>query len=1586
MDENIITDIKKKKKKKKYIDNDIDKKKLYYISFICEEDDINFFCNFAEKYEQDVLGIEPIANLKNNNSSSGVINLNIDKKDSTFTFDILNKIYLQKSYLDNLIENEDIKKDTNSQSFCSYIYSKFFLQYCKILYNCHYKSKENYNFKNKLGMEVYFFTRINKKRIKFRTKKKKKTQKCRIDNCYDKNKCLCCLEIGNKNANDKYQNYEPANYNENKLNKINNNFILSPYIAYTPLEHSVLEYYMPNKKTYNINFLKQNELNIEKSQNTNIYGDFNICDILLNSEENCDVKEKKKNCEIGKSLKKQRSFYAVKRDEQIPLKKTIDGNKIIKNKIRKTNKAAKTNDTMSKPCDSSFFFGQYTSSDESYVSFSNFLPNNNNNFVKNKNKFKDTNMKDNCLLDENDGMLIFSHIIDLCKQNKIFSFKKNKCPENWKNEHRKKKQKSKKKNLENANSCKFYEIPSEKISEKLYKKKIPSSQYEDNLYGLTKNIDKTIKKNEFEDKNPNLLSHYHKKRSFSTYSLDNYKENGILSPKNKMYKNLVYKNNIELNIQRNIMNKKNIKIYKDLKLEREKKNTKMQIKENQEMNMHYYEHFLKMKQKNEQNLLKNQILKGLKNQTKYDPSHLEEITSKKLIHMKSVELNGKEYVPNLDLYKRDKIKQSQCNLNSVDTMCDQAKRYVVISLKLSTILSHKFCSLYICEKYESIIEHYKYHYIYIDFYLTYIYLKALIKLNKYNDCLKCIFGINRQQLDPLNKCILYFFLGTCYEKLYKYKLSTSEYSKVVIHGVSINKNKHNMPPKILIEEKKEYKNYSFEIYPFLLICLDKLIGTYQLNTYEENSLLKYFKNNYIIYNLINFYTTKIKNKINIKYDEINNCMNAKNEINFNEYIMPYGDMPTKMRHINMRNPNPCNFKNTYRINMVPNRASNQENKSIGNGNNIGDKNYFHFFNMKNVTNNRTHTNSSTHSCVREKRNYWEKNSDITHNYNEHTWEEKKKQKNKFPHNNNIFDVSYEQARTIKQKKKKKNNELAKNIYVNLSNISYVAKNDSDYFNYKEIIDNNEYSCLYGENNTRKNIIKKLILVFDKIISKNYTHHHLDINYDDLFFYILHGFFQIYCKNILNLLENFAHTNFLNQNIYNFIRKLGLQLKLVNVYIENPYAIKKDKMIDHTDIFYKNQNKYNLYKCRNALHIDTITLEEFICINTFCLKKHDFVNSYYISKYILKKEKAYDNEEVIILYITSLINIPDIIISKKNKIKELLLLFHEKINYIKKTNKLYYFKPSNYIYICDYLDYFIYGIIYFLKNDFRRSSKYFNKCISIKKKFYLCYVYLLKIALTNNTLIGQDKKLIFFTCFKLRAYNVQPYLIYFAHTIKKIHQDINNNKNISIGNDKNNEIKLHFATRHLEENFSKAINLDNDNIFLYNELFVYSFLKNDFSQCETIMNKYFHPENLYYKSSKIIFSASFILYNSSIYNYICAKKMTISEKYLIKILNANPFDIKSLNLLTHILFTKKDMYWIYFFDYSMYLENILYSKKIISYKSYMCDAFFNKLKQMQDIHCFIAYYKILKNIKQFYKIFKNYIKTRSFMHIPNFNSN
>ncbi|VTZ68743.1 conserved Plasmodium protein, unknown function [Plasmodium chabaudi chabaudi] len=1555
MDENIIIDIKKNKKKKKYIDNDIDKKKLYYINFICEEDDINFFCSFAEKYEHDDLGIGPTDNLKknkNNSNSSDEISCSIDRKNNPFKFDVFNKIYFQKSYLDNLIENENIKEDPNSQSFCSYIYSKFFLKYCKVLYNCYYESKENSNLKNKLGREIYFFTRTSKKRIKLRTKKKNKVQKCRSgnsNNWYDKNECLHCLKNGNKNISSK-----------NKLNKINNDFILSPYIAYTPLENSVLEYYMPHKKIYNVNFLKQNKLNNENGRNINICEDFNICDILLNSE---DKDEKKNYYEMGNFSKDQINFYTPNGNKQIRSKKR---------KNKKSSKAGKTNDTMNIPYPSSFFFDKYTSSDDSSISFSNFLPNNNKYVVKNKNKLKGTNLKDNCLLHENDGMLIFSHIINLCKQNKIFSFKKNKYPESWKNEHRQKKNKKKRNNLSNADSCNFYEIASEHINEQPYKKNISSSKCEDNLYRLTKNIDKTIKKNEFENTNLHILSYYHKKRSFSTYSLDTYKDNVKISPKNKMYKNVIHKNNIELNMQRNI--------------------TKTKIKENQEMDIYYYEHFLKMKQKNEQNKLKKQILKGLKNQTKYDPSHLEDITNKKLGPMGTVELNRKEYVPNLDLYNSDQIKQCQCNLNGVDSMHNQVKQHNVISLKLSTMLSHKFCSLYICEKYETIIEHYKYHYIYIDFYLTYIYLKALIKLKKYNDCLKCIFDINRQQLDPLNKCILYFFLGACYEKLYKYKLSTSEYSKLVIHGVSINKNKHNIPPNILIEEKKEYKKYSFEIYPFLLICLDKLIGTYQLNTYEENNLLKYFKNNYIIYNLINFYTTKMKNKINIKYDEINSCVNTHNEINFDEYIMPYGDMSTKMRHINMKNPNPCNFKNSYRINMVPNRAANQENKNSDNGNNIGDKNYFHFFNMKNVTNSRTRTNSSTHSSVREKRSYWEKNNDIAHNYNEQIWEEKKKQKSKLPHNNNnTFNVLHEQVRTIKQKKKKKKNELAKNIYVNLSNILYVAKNDSDYFNYKEIIDNNEYSCLYGEKNKSKNLIKKLILVFDKIISKKYAYHHLGINYDDLFFYILYGFFQIYCKNILNSLENFAHTNFLNQNIYNFIRKLGLQLKLVNVYIESSPITNNDKIINQTCIFYTNQNKYNLYKYRNILHIDTITLEELICINMFCLKKHDFVNSYYISKYILKREKAYDNEEAIILYITSLINIPDIIISTKNKIKELLLLFHKKINYIKKTNKSYYYKPSNYVYVRDYLDYFIYGIIYFLKNDFRRSSKHFNKCIKIKKEFYLCYVYLLKIALTNNTLIGQDKKLIFFTCFKLRAYNVQPYLIYFSHTIKKIHQDLysnkkGNNQNISIGNDNNNEIKLHLATRHLEENFSKAINLDNDNIFLYNELFVYSFLKKDFSQCETIINKYFHPENLYYKSLKVTFSASFILYNSSIYNYICAKKIAISEKYLIKILNTNPFDIRALNLLTHILFTKKDMYWIHFFDYSMYLENILYSKKIISYKSYMCNTFFNTLKQMQDIHCFITYYKILKNVKRFYKIFKNYIKTRSFLHAPNYNNN
>ncbi|ETW29204.1 hypothetical protein PFFCH_03368 [Plasmodium falciparum FCH/4] len=206
-----------------------------------------------------------------------------------------------------------------------------------------------------------------------------------------------------------------------------------------------------------------------------------------------------------------------------------------------------------------------------------------------------------------------------------------------------------------------------------------------------------------------------------------------------------------------------------------------------------------------------------------------------------------------------------------------------------------FCSLYINGEYEEIIHLYKEEYFYINFNIFYIYIKSLIKLKKYELCLKYISYINDDNIDGnningnningdninlYNKIILTFLSALCFEKLNKLKLSITEYCKVVVHQIDNiikdeNKeyNKHDSD-----DNNKNYKNkynnicnynynYNYQcfldpikIHPFILICLDKVIGTHQLKIHEENTLIKYVQLHYDFNKLFHFYICKVQLK------------------------------------------------------------------------------------------------------------------------------------------------------------------------------------------------------------------------------------------------------------------------------------------------------------------------------------------------------------------------------------------------------------------------------------------------------------------------------------------------------------------------------------------------------------------------------------------------------------------------------------------------------------------------------------------------------------------------------------------------------
>ncbi|CRH00040.1 conserved Plasmodium protein, unknown function [Plasmodium relictum] len=1480
-----------KKIRKKYNDYAIDKKKLEYLSFICEEEDINLFCNFDEQYESNNKHTD---NDKNSCDFIGRLKFNDLKYDD-----------FENSYLTILVQNEKIEEDKKSCFCLSFLYEHF-LYYCDFFYN-DYKKDHPVNFIKNFEKDLYFFNLINEKRNRINKIKKAHIEKNTKEN--EKEKIT-----KNYDTRLNYKKKYNSSINNESKNHIsdNSNIIISTYIAYNKLQNELFEYYIP-KLNYNKIIYFDNHL---KSEINNIY-DCNISELYINQNHNIINKD-------AIEILPKKNIQNFEDDNICIKKKEIN---LKKKKIKKKKKERKN--SFLNISNLSFHLYNYTSSEESVMSFSKFLHTSEVSKKKKGNGFVSKN------IEENDSMIIFNEIIDLCKQNKIFTFKKN-IQENKRHiikncNHNKKKVFSQK--LDNFKEV--YHKNKNRISENLYEGinkhsndrsiscyRINTNSYNSKYFHLT-HSHKSDKE---------LLLSFQKKRSFSLYSMGKESENEKSKKVNKIIKNIFPKNSTE--------KIDNLKIHH---LE-EKKKKKEVIKEKEtkleKKNCYNFLNFMNTKRKREDNILKIQILKGL-NQTNYDPLYLENIVNNK---------------SNINEEKLIKKKKKNCNLKHLDKYKDVneiKENFRLPVFKNFYVLKYNFSSLYIDEKYEMITQLYKYEYIYFDFYLTIIFIKSLIKLKKYDYCLKYIFEINENNIGIFNKSIIYYFWGICYEKLNKLKLSTKEYSKAVVHQLNNNKNKKQTINKL----EKEYKNNEIEILPFIFICLDKLIGSYRLKSQEESILLKYVELHYDLNKHINFYLSKInKNK---KYN-INDYMNTKNEITFNKINFPN------------------NHKNYIKMEEgIPlHSITNKFNKT-----NIIEKDNAHYISINNKKKKNEKKNSNIHSHTYDDKKeivVVEKNSSSIHYDQDNFYIEKLyKEENCYNllYNNKKESIMLNEKNTNRSSKKKKNDSFYKR-YININNLLCVVDNKSE-IDHKECLRSDYFFYDEINNINDKNIKKKIIYHFDKI-TKNGSINDKLFNYNDFFTHILDIFFNLYCDKTINKIRKFISINFANQNVLNSMRKIGLDLKLIDIhFVSDNKKIKTNELISNkkcTKYKFINEKSNSSTKNEKDIHseekkkcikiyIDKLIPIDYMCINLYCFKNYDFLNSYYISKYIIKIKKEYDNKDAIILFVSSLINLNDIFKNKKNKIREMLLLYNERVSEIRNKNKTYYFNPNAYTYKNDFLDYYIFGIISFLKNDLKKSYFYFTKCINLKRKFYLSYIYLFQICLINNI---SDKKLIFYQCLKLKPYNILPYLIYSSRLIKLLQSNITNVNN--------------YSTNYLKNILNKGIYLDKENLFIYNELFVYYFIIKDYVQCEVIIKKIFLTYNMF---SSIFFPISSILYNIAIY-YVYQKDLYEAEKYLVKILYANPFDIKSLNLITYILCMQKNKYWTCFFDYSIYLENILYSKKIISCKTFLCEHFFKKLKQLKEFSIFIDYYKILKKVRNFYSFFKSYIETKYFSLMGDFN--
>ncbi|GAB69700.1 hypothetical protein PCYB_004490, partial [Plasmodium cynomolgi strain B] len=105
----------KKERKFKREKNGIEQAKLAYLSFLCEEDDINFFCTFENEWEQ-------------NNSRTDVKEAPLACYNN-FSLPPSKSDAVEHSYLYTLLQSEDFTRDKRSCSSVTFIFDKLFFHF-----------------------------------------------------------------------------------------------------------------------------------------------------------------------------------------------------------------------------------------------------------------------------------------------------------------------------------------------------------------------------------------------------------------------------------------------------------------------------------------------------------------------------------------------------------------------------------------------------------------------------------------------------------------------------------------------------------------------------------------------------------------------------------------------------------------------------------------------------------------------------------------------------------------------------------------------------------------------------------------------------------------------------------------------------------------------------------------------------------------------------------------------------------------------------------------------------------------------------------------------------------------------------------------------------------------------------------------------------------------------------------------------------------------------------------------------------------------------------------------------------------------
>ncbi|CAA9988196.1 conserved Plasmodium protein, unknown function [Plasmodium knowlesi strain H] len=1569
---------KKKKKKKQRIQkrkkNGIEQAKLAYLSFLCEEDDINFFCTFEDDWEEK-------KSRRDSNEATLVCYNNFNTPHSKHDA-------LEHSYLYTLIRNENFTCDKRSCSSVRFIFDKLFLRFT--------------NLDEQLRRDIYFGKSFRKgKRRKIKVAKEKTPmrgiQTGASKYCANKNRVF---------PDRPYANLEKeSNLTERRITYEDDEDAIFHHLAYSHLQDNLLQFYLPP-------------------------GGY-ACTTSLRKDRTTPANEdqRRQRCDIGAECSKPneapfsrgklstRGVKKKKRENILSTAKRKGSHHVggVTERVKKK----RTGSTYPFSLNSFFRLYNYSSSEDSHMSFSKFLPDQfrkkkKNKINEKKNKFPETTSPDrkkpHKMELQNDATAIFDEIIQLCRRKKIFRFKE-----------------QKRKYARRCNGAHLKGEPTVFPAELSDDGKMDHSYTTCNRAlnpSTGRNLSACPIMSGFHEgfRNPHIRAHilvkgatphaFHlmKKRSFNESSpiVERLSEQSANSKTAK-----VCRLGAPLPTP-TVLHPSHVRHHRDYASSIVASNCAEQREE-----LTGFQNLMNAKRGEEKKQIKMEILEGL-NQRSYDPGHLERMVSSKCLNI------GKERL-------RHTLKRNvEMKLVGEDNNRMKKKKEPIGELswlkKWASARKIHFSSLYMEKKYEIIVQLYRQEYPLNDFYLTYLYVMALMKLKRYALCWEYLLSVTRirevhgatttdSSIRPINGIdawLVHFLWGKLYEKLLMYRLSAVEYLKVVLHhmGKSIPSLHTRLRPEAVTGASHTGIG---DIQAFILVCLDKLIGTGQLKRREEITTLKFVQMNCSLGRILNFYFCKVGSDVGFIQNPNDYTHTRKDDVTF-------GYPSHRNRHKScvgpvrsLRPPPFCREGVVHEGSHALSTSDHVKGEWISNDSYI----YDHFSNTKRNCIQFSNAWKATSPCPSEQIERM-RNSAVGkrkgRGYPQQAplWRDHRQpgevllsipRHHMHAQGNINIRKSYQGVETKQNESShhggishpgrllQMGTDVNRMIHLNASNFLRGDTSESD-----ELLGGREMNIM-GRYSLRsetfmgghevEDLSQKQFLVHFNFLLRNghfvSSHRVVLPHYDDFFVCLFRVYFSSTSKWLIKRAMIWGGNAPSNKGALKTARRIGMRLKLIDVCPVDVFSRKEDRPICYEEIVPAVGKQSTSMYCVDhpfwsgkSARIEKLTLPDLLHIIWFCHKHFDFVNAYYLSEYALRRENALEEEDIILLFVTSITSMHSVVYTSQEKTERLLQLYNARTSHTScKAIQYNQGGKQHYGYMRDHLDYYLHGVIALLKEDYDQALLYLKKCVSAKGNFFLAYVYILHILCSSpkgSTLNSREKKKIFHHCLQLKPFSLSPYLVYCSCVLKKLQLDLNHERE-KRGNEKRRKEKLLIeSTTFLRGIFFEAMHLDNKNPFLYNELFVYHFLRKDFIQCKIVLRKMLLIQDISTPCCSY-FPLSVVLYNSSVFYFLCENHLNKSEKKVIEILHNNPFDIKALNLLTFLLFLKKDKYWTRFFDYSMYVERSLLSRNLEAKPTYLCQNFFKRLRETRDLGLLARYYASLNLVRTSFPFVLNYIHTR-----------